>query len=344
MNFRNVLVPLDGSELAARALPLARIVASQGAEFTLATVLPGDPQPGRTRGPADYLQEVAASLRAAGVVVHTTVRLGEPAAALLDLVAECGADLVVMATHGRSGLGRAVLGSVADQVVRSSPIPVLLLHPSQHHTERLRTLLVPVDGTPGGAVALAAAVPLARTSGARLILVRATVPLPMWLYGPTLGLNTGPLIGPMWDEDARQAAETYAEGLAGRLRRAGLVAEGQGISGQPGAAIVAAAEAVDADLIVMSTHARGGPLRSILGSVANEVVCRSQRPVLLVRRVPHGHQVEAAQNAEPARVAGLEAWPVANASAPIDVSGYELLPDAFTESEAGLPPHRQVDA
>jgi nucleotide-binding universal stress UspA family protein len=112
------------------------------------------------------------------------------------------------------------------------------------------------------------------------------VPLPLWLYEPTLGLNTGPLINPMWAEDARAAAEAYAEGLAGQLRRAGLAAEGQGVSGQPGAAILAAAEAVDADLIVMSTHGRGGPLRSVLGSVADDVVRQSRRPVLLVRRTP----------------------------------------------------------
>ena len=258
MNFRHLLVPLDGSVVGATALPIARLMAlSQGAELTLAMVLLPDTQPGSTRGPADSLQEAAAPVRAAGVVVHTTLRFGDPATAILELVAECDADLVVMATHGRSGLGRALLGSVADRVLRSGKVPVLLLHPNQHGTEQLRTVLVPVDGTPGGAVALAAAVPLARISGARLVLVRATVPLPLWLYEPTLGLNTGPFIDPMWDEDARQAAETYAEGLAGRLRRAGLAAEGQGISGQAGAALVAAAEAVDADLIVMSTHGSG---------------------------------------------------------------------------------------
>jgi nucleotide-binding universal stress UspA family protein len=300
MNFRHLLVPLDGAELAASVLPLARILAlSTGAELTLVTVLPADIEPAWTRGSADYLQEVAAPMRAAGVVVHTTIRLGEPAAAILELVAECEADLVVMATHGRSGLGRAVLGSVADQVLRSGPVPVLLLHPNQHRTEALRTVLVPVDGTPGAAMVLATAVPLARSSGAKLVLVRATVPLPLWLYEPTLGLNTGPLIDPMWNEDARLAAEAYAEGLAARLRRAGLAAAGQGISGLPGAAIVAAAEAADADLIVMSTHGRGGPLRSILGSVANEVVRQSRRPVLLVRRTPTSHEVEAEQEAEP---------------------------------------------
>jgi nucleotide-binding universal stress UspA family protein len=114
----------------------------------------------------------------------------------------------------------------------------------------------------------------------------------LWLYDPTLGLDTGPLINPMWDVDARQAAETYAEGLAAKLSRAGLLAEGRGVSGQPGAVIVSAAVEVDADLIVMSTHARGGPVRSILGSVANEVVRQSRRPVLLIHRPSRGHESE----------------------------------------------------
>jgi len=338
MNFSSVLVPLDGSVLAAAVLPLTRILAlSAAAEVTLVTVLASDATPGATRGPANYLREMAAPLRAAGVVVHTTIRLGEPAVAILGLVAECEADIVVMATHGRTGLGRAWLGSVADRVLRSSPVPVLLLHPNQHRIERLRTLLVPVDGSPGGAVALATAVPLARTSGARLVLVRATVPLPLWLYEPTLGLNTGPLIDPMWAEDARLAAEAYAQGLAGRLRRTGLAAEGQGISGQPGVAIVAAAEAADADLIVMSTRGRAGPLRSILGSVANEVVRQSRRPVLLVRRTPTSHEGEAEPEAERPRLAGAEAR--SEAASPTEGSGfYELLPDSFAEPEAGLLP------
>lgn len=340
MNFRRVLVPLDGSELAAAALPMARIVAlSTGSELTLVTVLPEDALPGSTREPADYLQEVAAPMRAVGVVVHTTIRVGEPATAILELVSECEADLVLMATHGRSGVGRALLGSVADQVLRAGVVPVLLLHPNQRRTAALRTVLVPVDGTSGAAVALASAVPLARRSGAKLMLVRVTVPLPLWLYEPTLGLNTGPLIDPMWNEDARLAAEAYAESLAARLRHAGIAAEGQGINGLPGAAIVAAAEAADADLIVMSTHGRSGLMRSLLGSVANEVVRQSRRPVLLVRRTPTSGEVEPEEES----VAATEPAREPAAPSASDEDGfYELLPDSFTEPEAGLLPLHHV--
>jgi nucleotide-binding universal stress UspA family protein len=87
MNFRHLLVPSDGSVLAAAALPIVRVMATTlGAELTVAMVLPPDAQPGWTRGPADYLQEIAAPLRAAGVAVHTTLRVGDPAAVRLNQV------------------------------------------------------------------------------------------------------------------------------------------------------------------------------------------------------------------------------------------------------------------
>ena len=292
MSLRHLLIPLDGSELAGAILPVAStLAANEGADFTLLTVVPPDSQPGSTRGPVAYLEEIASSLRSGGAEVCVKVRLGDAADVILECAAEAASDVIIMATHGRTGLGQRIFGSVADRVLRqSAQYAILLLHPNQHMPAALRTVLVPVDGTPAGAHALAMAVPLAHCSGAKLVLVRATVPLPLWLYDPTLGLDTGPLINPMWDEDARSAAESNAQGLAARLGRAGIEAEGRGVSGQPGAVIVSLADEVDADLIVMSTRARGGALRSILGSVANEVVRESGRPVLLVHRPPSRHE------------------------------------------------------
>jgi Universal stress protein family len=108
--------------------------------------------------------------------------------------------------------------------------------------------------------------------------------------------------------------------------------KGQGISGQSGAAIVAAA--VDADLIVMSTHGRGGPLRSILGSVANEVVRKSRRPVLLVCRARLSREGDVGQEAGRRGAISPE-----GVSPAVEESGYyELLPDTFAEREAGLVP------
>ncbi len=253
-----ILVPLDSSELSESALPIARLLAEgTGAQLHLAAITGGD-QPGATRDWYAYLEHMAAMEREAGRLVRTSVRSGDPAQAILMLAREIGADLVVMATHGRRGFDRTLQGSVADRVLRGSTLPVVLLRDGAHEVTRLETLLVPVDSTVDGAVALSAATPLARACKAKLVLVHAAA-------GSADGAS-------------------YADAMAARLRETGLDAEGRVVSGQPADVISFVSKNVDADLIVMSTHARGGPMRTLLGSVADEVVRRSRRPVLLVRR------------------------------------------------------------
>ena len=111
---------------------------------------------------------------------------------------------------------------------------------------------------------MAAATPLARAAEASVVLVR--------------------LVNPTKAERSLVTAENHVASTATRLERAGLEARGLALRARPAVGIVAAANEVDADLIVMSTHARGGALRSVLGSVADEVVRKSHRPVLLLRR------------------------------------------------------------
>ncbi len=287
--FKKLLVPLDGTPESAAALPLARAVArATAAELALLRVvppwLPGTPEPASVQASA-YLEKVGRELRADGHPVDVAVRDGEaPAEVIVDEVRARGVDLIVMATHGRGGLERAVVGSVTTQVLATSPVPLLALRPGGQRVARIRTLLVPVDGTPGGSLALGAAVGLARAAGARIVLLRVAVPLPLWVYEPTLGLDTGPLIDPRWNEDARASAQTYVDSLARRLRESGVEADGQALLGTPAEAITRAAEQVAADIVVMSTHAHTGPARAMLGSVADAVVRTSRHPVLLMRR------------------------------------------------------------
>ncbi|HEY1296942.1 MAG TPA: universal stress protein [Chloroflexota bacterium] len=263
MTLQQILVPLDTSDGAEAALPIARVLAASTNAVLNLVAVSADVEPGGTRDLCAYLDDVAALERVFGFEVRTILRMGDPGEAILMLERELDIDLIVMATHGRSGLGRVLLGSVADQVTQASKAPVVLLRPGERSTDRLRTILVPIDGTPGGALALSVAVPLARTSDSRIVLLHASLSDP-------------------------RAAETYANRVAAQLLRAGLHAEGRGWLGLPETSIVASADEIDADLIVMSTHGRRGPLRAILGSVADEVVRKCQRPVLLVPRVLHG--------------------------------------------------------
>lgn len=140
MAFKNVLVPLDGSILAEHALATAFDLARDGATLMLmrsaeASVIPGaDPsemQVAVVREAEQYLADMAARLERAGIAnVETSVWYGPAAGTIAEAAERRQADLIVMSTHGRSGLGRLVLGSVTESVLRSTKTPMLLVHGS----------------------------------------------------------------------------------------------------------------------------------------------------------------------------------------------------------------------
>ena len=136
MRLKKILVPLDGSALAESAIGKARELA--GPESTLmllraaeARTLPGaDPTEAQTeivREAEDYLAALATRLREQGDRVETSVWYGPAASAIVEATRLRKADLIVMSTHGRSGLGRLILGSVAESVLRGTTTPILLL-------------------------------------------------------------------------------------------------------------------------------------------------------------------------------------------------------------------------
>jgi nucleotide-binding universal stress UspA family protein len=142
--FRRLLVPLDGSRAAAAILPYVRRLASlRGTTIVLFQAVPRTIPVAAMEAPpppavldADeqsreetkrYLEGVAADLRAEGFDAEWHMRTAEPAGAILELARELDADLIAMTTHGRTGLGRLVFGSVAEQVLRRSPAPVFLV-------------------------------------------------------------------------------------------------------------------------------------------------------------------------------------------------------------------------
>jgi nucleotide-binding universal stress UspA family protein len=139
MKPKTVLVPLDGSALAEGALAEALELARDGAALVLlrATEAQGSPfmdpteaQVAAIREAEEYLAGVAERLREGGVDnVQTSVWFGPPAESIVDAARYRGADLIVMSSHGRSGLGRLVLGSVAESVLRGTSTPILLLRP-----------------------------------------------------------------------------------------------------------------------------------------------------------------------------------------------------------------------
>lgn len=138
-----VLVPLDGSPLAELALPHAALLAKRlPSRLLLLRVNPEiggglDPYTMRRLAEEDgavaraYLAEQQRKLAEIGVGAEGVVRVGEPVSAISDVIRERGVAFVVMTTHGRSGLQRAFFGSVADRLLRESPVPVMVVRPGQ---------------------------------------------------------------------------------------------------------------------------------------------------------------------------------------------------------------------
>jgi nucleotide-binding universal stress UspA family protein len=237
------------------------------------------------RARAAYLDEIAGWLRGSGTVpVSWAVIPGpEVAPALAAHVRARGAGLVVMTTHGRGGLGRVVLGGIADAMVRHAGVPVLLLKPdakeSRARPAPLGRVLVPLDGSALSEEAVELAVAVAGVDDVRYDLVQVIAPM-------LLGLHTGDIAPvPEFDvEEERAAALARLTTLADGLRARGVRADAWTMVDQrPARAILDCAEDIGAQLIAMATHGRGGLDRVVRGSVADEVLRRATVPVLLFR-------------------------------------------------------------
>ena len=306
---RQVLVPLDGSGMAEAVLPLAATLArSMSGSLTLASVVadgiiarPLDgvfpTTPGTWEGYAreaelarEYLNNIAERLRAEKLVVETVVLEGAPAHAIVDYAAgHPHVKLIAMATHARTGIGRLVLGSIAEQILHDSPVPVMLVHPASGgslslpaslNPESVRKILVPLDGSAFAEQSLEQAKLLAANLGASLILFTVL----QTEYDAVIvdgGTTQDRPLGP--EESEANWAVEYLGDVARRLRLDQLVVETRIAYGGPAEEILKAADRLGADMIVMSTHGRSGLPRLWVGSVAMQVVHDSNRPVVLVR-------------------------------------------------------------
>lgn len=287
---KTILLPLDGSSFAEQALPyatalarsaLARLILVRATHATtLLDVNLSDAQLGVVSRAEQELEAAATRLRADGVDAEAHVYYDRPAHAILDAARRHHADLIVMSTHGRSGLGRMIYGSVADDILRHADVPVLLVPATVDHAwpvDRPLTILVPLDGSELAEAALASVEMLAELRGARLHLLRVVEPPTYPLYGD------GYVYIP-FDQDAeQQEARAYLEALAARLNAEGKPTEVEVAVGQPGSTVARVAVERQADLIAMATHGRGGLARLVLGSVATGTLQRARVPLLLTR-------------------------------------------------------------
>jgi nucleotide-binding universal stress UspA family protein len=266
--------------LAEKALPLARVLAGAlGADLELLQAVPtGDAAAAHADSRARaYLTTLAADLAVDQLEPPTRVLHGEPSSCIVQAAADDDVASVVMTTHARSGVRRAVLGSVAEQVMAHCPRPVVLTRGDGVLPRSLSTLLVTLDAS--CAAPLAAIVELARGQDVRVVLLRVVAPQDLsiwqWRSGPVLDEPQLVLV-------AREQLDDVASGL----RAAGVRAEAHVVVGAAVHVIDAFAERVGADLIVMASHARTGTRRAVQGSVTDAVVRTARRPVMVCRLVP----------------------------------------------------------
>ncbi len=294
--FRSVLVPLDGSTFSEHALAWARPIARKAeAEVTLAlvqatlsrypvemAVLALDEwQKALQQRELEYLSRRSESLRSDGIAVHSALLEGDVADSLIEW-AEGHADLVVMATHGRGGVERAWLGSVADSVVRHVSVPVLLVRPESGEATppdaRLRHVLAATDGTDAAEAAVDHAAALARLFDARLTVLRV-VSVPSGLASPYI-----PHAAEMDRDVSREREREAEEGLAATRSRLPpeVNTRVQLVKAyHPARGILTAIRDLDCDLVAVGTHRRSAVARAVLGSVADKVVRASPVPVLV---------------------------------------------------------------
>jgi len=289
MSVRKILFPTDFSHTGDGALELATSLArKRGATLLIVHVEEppaaygggemyyGMPDPA-TEDLREMLQRVIPSDREVGFEHHLVT--GDPANVIARLAEQEGVELVVMGKHGRTGLARILMGSVAEAVVRRAPCPVLTLrqrHNLQEQDEgeepRKRKILFPTDFSHTGDAALKMASSVAGDWDATLLIIH--VEEPAMDYG-----------GEMYYGMIEPATEDLTKMLHDVAPADPLVrCEHRLLAGDPTAVIPGFAEEEGVELIVMGTHGRTGLMRLLMGSVAEAVVRRARCPVLTYKQ------------------------------------------------------------
>jgi nucleotide-binding universal stress UspA family protein len=268
-----ILVPLDESALADRILPLAATLArATNSQLRLVKAIslpPAEEYIGSMldeleAGARDYLADKSEELQDAyGLVVTTAVQYGPAADVILRHAATDDIGYVAMTTHARHGVSRAVLGSIAEHVVRESPVPVYLLPAAAHERDFsvVKHIMLPVDGSPLSESVVAPIARLAQLLAADVTLFR--------VY-----------------EDGAEAAGSALTKHVEKFRELGVEVKDMTVVGQEAAhRIIELAGVVEADMIAMATHGRSGLDRLAHGSVTEEVLRHSHLPLLTFGRL-----------------------------------------------------------
>jgi len=295
--FKKILVPTDFSEFSQYALKYACAFAkgSGGMIECVHVVDTTFMDVGGVYAPAASAQKSLNTIRAQaqkeldhfvrkehllGIEVKPHMREGIAADEIVKLTEEAKADLVIISSHGRSGLDRLVFGSVCDRVLRLSKVPVLIVKHPEHEalakdgSLSLKRILCPIDFSAFSRSALPAATELAKQFGATIVLAHiadARFDYPEWNAQIALN-NTQHLV-----EAAQENLARVAKDLSG------VKSEIHVSVGVPHHSLVGLTSNGKVDLVIMPTHGRKGIAHALLGSVTERVAHGANCPVLVIR-------------------------------------------------------------
>src|SRR3954468_709389 len=288
------MIPLDGSKLSESAMSVLPFLKSLGFDSLRLVSVWEDNWENVASGKEDelaaagergqayldaYLKERSAEATAAGFTVESIVKVGKAADEVLEQTSD-GIDLACIATHGRTGLRRWRLGSVADKLSRETPCPDLIIGPNVEvalENYAVKRIVVTLDGSELSEEALPVAAWIADKTGASLDLIRAVSLTPMAM-DPSLGLYPVDLVTSVED-----AAKEYLAQKAHALQDGGKrTVTASILLGAPGEQLIEYLEKDPPSLVVMATRGHRGLARIALASVTDQVL-HGPSPVLVIR-------------------------------------------------------------
>lgn len=289
---------MDGSPLAERALiPALALAKETDGELTLLHALVTDDvlipdymgmpvlQPDywieERRGQAvAYLANLQKRYGHPNINIYTHITEGDPASLILDLAHEDSFDLVVMSTHGYSGVRRFMFGSVTEHILRHALCPVLVVRQDRP----IGHILITIDGSPMSESVIKPALHLAKLLGAKVTFLRVEKDLVIKDYDEIRKIEQlDPGLGQRILDSFYHRVDDYLDGLKQKHTKGGLEINVLAMKGDPAEDILTAAAHFDTDLIAMATHGRTGLRRWVYGSVTEKVLRQAERNMLVVR-------------------------------------------------------------
>ncbi|MDJ0757371.1 MAG: universal stress protein [Ardenticatenaceae bacterium] len=295
---RKILVPLDGSDLAEQAISTAVEIAKKAkADIVFLKVLETEeilvpdylamPMPLPSQWVEDQLKNAEEYLNNAvnfygqpGVTISTTIIEGDPAGVILDTSAEQEFDMIIMSSHGYSGLQRWILGSVTEKVLRHAVCPVLVIR----SPEPAENILVALDGSTMSEEVLEMSFKLARMLNLKVYLLRSEPGLIIQNMTEIEQIERlDPGMGRRIVEELYHRSEHYLEEVKIRFDSADLEVKIIPTEGEAAGEILRFGKKIDNTIIAMATHGRDGLRRWMYGSVTEKVLRHSNRNMLVVR-------------------------------------------------------------